>query len=317
MAELNAIKCLDSGGNNTGSPECFLDPKQFIGIILTPVDYKIAAADMDDLQATLQADTMAGVGARIYPMINFVALDADNSEAPTKQTFGYGFSLTVRDGNYALAFQYTDGGLCLHKQLRMFNGKKWGALIVDADGVIYGYKNGADLQAIPLIEFYAAPWKPNDGSNVAKFTVEISFRPQYLNEYVGFLATADEFDIATTVKGLINLVIKEVTALASGSVKVQVVTSCGGSNMYDLWKTSLSNVGAWVVTNDTTGGEITVSSVTAADADKSFTMALDTADTDYPDPGGKINIRLADPDDLAGSPVNMPGFESNTLVETV
>lgn len=317
MAELNKIVCQDATGNNTGIPSCYLDPKQIIGVILTPVSYKIAAADMADLQTTLQDSTLAGAGSRIYPLLNFVALQADNSEAPTKQNFGYGASLTVREGNYNLTFQYTDGGLCLHKQLRTFNGKKWGAFLVDADGVIFGYKNGADLQAIPLVEFYAQPWKPNDGSNVAQFLVDVSFKPQYLNEFVGFIATSDDFDIATSVTGLINVVIKEVTALAAGVVKVQVITSCGGANLYDQYKTALSQVGAWLATNASTGAEITVSSVTANDADNSFSVTLDTSDTDYPSSGGKVNLSLAEPSDLADLSTPMTGYESNVLVETV
>lgn len=315
MAELNKIVCQDATGNNTGIPSCYLNPKQIIGVILTPVSYKIAAADMSDLQSKLQEGTLAGAGSRIYPLLNFVALQADNSEAPTKQNFGYGASLTVREGNYNLTFQYTDGGLCLHKQLRAFNGKKWGAFLVDDDGVIFGYKNGPDLQAIPLVEFYAQPWKPNDGSNVAQFLVDVSFKPQYLNEFVGFIAT--DFDIATSVTGLINVVVKEVTALAAGVVKVQVVTSCGGANLYDQYKTALSQTDAWVATNASTGVEIDVSSVTANDADNSISVTLDTEGPSYPATAGKVNLSLAEPSALADLATPMTGYESNVLVETV
>lgn len=317
MAELNQIKCQDSKGGNTGIPDCFFTPEHIVGIILTPPNYKVAKADLSDLQATLKESTLAGPAARIYPLINFVALDADNTEDPTRQTFGYGASLIVRDGNYQLSYQYTDGGLCLHKQLRMFNGKKWGAYLVDANGVIIGYKNGDDLQAIPLMEFYAAPWRVADGSNVSKFTVSIQFQPQYANEFVGFVETKDEFDIATTIRGLINLVVKEVTAIsAAGLVKVQVITSCGGANLYDLYKTNLANAEAWLAVNQATGAEITVSTVVANDADKSFSITLDTAGASYPAAGGKIGLSLAAPADLAAAPVSMDGYESNTLTET-
>ncbi|TAN17235.1 MAG: hypothetical protein EPN37_07215 [Chitinophagaceae bacterium] len=317
MANLNQIVCQDTGGSNTGIPACFLDPKQIIGVIITPVGYTIKAADMATLQTKLQADTMAGAGARIYPLINFVALSADNTQKPVMQNLGYGFSLFVREGNYDLSFQYTDGGLCLHKQLRAFNNKNWGIFLVDADGVLYGYKSGSDLQSIPLVQFYAEPWKMNDGSKVAEFIVSVSFKPQYLNEWVGFLSTAADFDIATSVVGLINLTVSQVTALAAGSVKVQVATSCGGSNLYDQYKAALSLVGAWSATNASTGTVIPIASVTANDADKSFTVAFTTTAPPYPATGGKLNLSLASAADLAALATPMVGYESNVLVETV
>lgn len=316
MAELNKISCTDESGNNTGIPDCFVNPKYIMGIILTPPTFKIAAADMADLLTALQTATMAGAGARIYPLINFVALSADNSQAPTKESFGYGASIVIKDGDYDMTFQYVDGGLCLHKQLRTFNSKKWGVFFVDADGIIYGYKNGNDLQAIPLNQFYAEKWKVSDGSKSAQFLVDVSFKSQYLNEFVGFIATADEFDIATTVTGLINLIVKEVTALATGTVKVQINTSCGGANLYDTFKSALSLVGAWSASNAATGSAITITTVTANDTDKSFSLAFNTT-AGYPSTGGKINLSLAAPAALAALASPMVGYESNVLVETV
>lgn len=317
MATLNAISCLDSGGYNTGVPSCFYTPAEIQGIILTPLGYKITKADMADLLTKLQTDTQADVGSRIYPFMNIVALDADNSEAAVKQTLGYGLSVIIRDGNYALSYQYLDGGLCLHKQFRMFNGKKWGGYLVDANGVILGYKNGDDLQAIPLLEFFAEKWKMSDGSNVSKFLLDLTFKPQYLNEFVGFLDTQSEFDIFSVITGLINVVVQEVTPLAAGVVKVKIVASCGGSNLYGSVKAGLTQQSAWIVTNDDTGDVVALTTAAANDADESFTLTADTADPNYPASGGKLDIRLANPSALAIAPINIVGIESNTLTETV
>lgn len=317
MAELNKLVCSDQSGNNTGIPSCGLDIKQIAGIILTPPGAKILAADMADLQTAISAKTLAAPSSRWYPIMNILAMSSDNSEAPVKQTFGYGTSKIIRDGNYDWTFQY-DATLCTHKQIRNFNTQKWGFFAIDDNGVVLGYKDGDDLAAIPLLQFFAAPWKAADGSNETQYTINLVFKPKYANELAGFISTQDEFDIFTAVAGLLNVVIKEVTALAAGGVVVvKALMSCGGANLYGTYKTALSIVGAWVIKNALTGAVIALTTVAANDAGEQFTLTIDATDPAYPVTPDKLTISLATPTALAALATPMVGYESNALTETV
>lgn len=319
MATLNQITCGAQASGNTGIPDCFADPKLIKGMILTPVGFKIAAATIaSGLLASLQTSVHAARASRIYPLLNFEALLNDSTEDPTRQSFGYGRSVMVREGNYSLQFQYLDGGLCLHKQLRNFNGSKWGAFLVDAEGTIIGTKSGDDLMAIPLDEFYAEPWRMASGSEQARYTLMMQFKPGYINEDIGFVQTKGEFDIFDDVKGLLNLKLTAVNALTAGAVKVKVEESCGGENIYDVHSGQLDEVSAWVAKNKVTGAAITITSVTPDATLKAFGLQLNASDTDYPTSDQDLTIELAAPSVLKAEPISLEGYEgANVLTLTV
>lgn len=314
MATLNKITCGTIEGGNTGIGDCPFLPKYIAGIILGPVGFKLLASEIaSTLQTALKTATHAAKSARIYPVQNFKALDADNTEAPTKQTFGYGDVKFIREGKYALSFQHVDGGICLHKNLRKFNGSNLAAYLIDADGVLIGYKNGSDLQMIPLVDFYAQPMKLSTGAEVAKLLIDLQFKPEYLNELIGFVETRDEFNIEDIV-GLEDVVLSVQTALnATGEVDIKLKTSCGGVDLYDLFKTNFSQITAWTPKNKTTGAAITVTSVTANDSTKSWTVNMDSADTDYPTATNKLILSLADPSVLKAVPISVEGYEGIDL----
>lgn len=316
MPELNKIVCGDNSKGNTGIPDCPFDPALLEGIILTPQGFKITKTQITStLLATLKAATHAARGARIFPILNFEDIE-DKTEEPTYETFGYGTKKLVKENPYDFDITYLDGALCLSNQLRLFNTKKWSAFFVNNQGVLMGIKSADDLLAIPLETFFAKAVKIATGSTSSRFMFNVQFEKKYLNEQIGFVQT--DFDIFDEVKGLLNVLLVQVTALASGKVTVQVVTSCGSQNLYDLYSTNLTQVSAWVVKNATTGNAITVTSVATNPTASAFELTLNTSDTDYPTSGNKLTIELSAPAVLSASPINMSGYENvNLLTETV
>jgi hypothetical protein len=314
MATLNKITCGTTEGGNTGLGDCPYLPKHIVGAIIGPQTFKLLASEIaSGMQAALKTATHAAKAARIYPIPNLKAMPADNTEAPTKQTLGYGDQIPIREGKYQPTFQHVDGGICLHKNLRKFNGSKLGAFFIDADGVLLGYKNGNDLQMIPLTNFYAQPMKLSNGSEVAALLLDFQFKPEYLNELIGFVETRDEFNI-DDIAGLQDVVLSVQTALnGTGEVDIKVVTSCGGVDMYDLYKANLSQITAWTPKNKITGNAITVSAIVANDATKSWTVNMDDTDPDYPLITAIINMQLAAPSVLKAAPISLEGFESVVL----
>jgi hypothetical protein len=314
MATLNKISCGTTEGGNTGIGDCPYLPKHFVGAILGPVGFKIPKASIESgLLAYLKDATHAAKVSRIYPIHQFKGLDNDATEPPTKQTFGYGDTKKIRDGKYNLSYQHVDGGICLHKNLRKFNDSNVAAFFIDADFVLVGYKNGDDLQMIPQTDWQAQPMKVSNGSEVAKLLLDFQFAVKYLNESIGFVETADEFNIED-VEGLEDVVLSVQTAInGTGEVGIKAHTSCGGKDLYDLYKTNFSETTAWVAKNKVTGNLITVSGVTAVDGTKSWLVNLDDTDTDYPAAAAIIQLSLAAPSVLKAGPISVEGYESLVL----
>jgi len=308
---LNKIICLQAGGN-TGTGQCVLTLGGIVGGFLVNSSFALTANDMltdTALLAALNTARLAPKTGRIYPLPAIVT-PTDNSEDNVEQTFGYGGIATVREGKYNWMFQYVEGGICVSNALRKFNSQKNSIIFFDQYGTLFGQKVGTTLKGIPLEMFWADKWRMNTGSEVMATSFRVVFDPKYANDMIGFIKTSD-IDLAS-VKGLYNVVLTPGTR-AAGVLKATAIYGCGGDNLYDLYSAELAVVGAWVVTNTTTGALVTISSVAVDTNIKGWTVTVDTADPDYTATIGGLTISLAAPAALAV--LGVDGFESNTIVE--
>lgn len=303
---INQIACVQ-GGSNTGYGECFLNFGTIAGAFLVPKGFEITPAQAQDLQQTLQdAAFAADPKERIYPIHSFEQV-TNNSEDKTIQTLGYGGKYPVREGDIDWTFQFIQGGLCLLKALRKFNGAGKQVLFYDSNGVLFGQKIGENLAGIPLQFFWANPWTPNDGSNATIFAIQFVFKPKYVNDDLGFLKS--DFDLGQ-IQGLQNVVLSVLSGAAPAPV-VGATTGCDGTNLYGMFAAELAVVGNWKASNGATGADLTITSV-AEDANANgWTVTVDAVDADYPAAGGTIILQLADPQTLAAAGVT--GFESLKL----
>lgn len=129
MATLNAIACASNTGN-TGIQQCFLDFKFIQGAILAPKGYQF---DVTALQTNLASGLYnSSRAARLYPIYDFEA-PKDGSETKVVQSMSTGQKHVVREGYNQWGFQYVQGGLSLHKNLRLFNGSNWDFFFIDND----------------------------------------------------------------------------------------------------------------------------------------------------------------------------------------
>jgi len=313
MATLNQIICAQNL-RNTGFGDCVLDWGRIVTAIRVPKNKVFTQAELDDLQTTLAAARLAASKSnRIYPIHGFQAI-TDNSEETIYQTLGYGAQIPIRDGNYRWTFQYIDGAMCLTFALRTmnFSGTTYWLLGDDKDR-LFGYKKKIStgvygMGGTPLL-FHANKPKAPDGTNAAAYTVFMDINPKFLIDNMAFV----QADFALSdITGLQDVALKQTGTSSAGVFKIQALTGCDGSNLFDLYSTELAAAGLWVVTNATTGNAITITSV-AADANaKAFTITLSSSDPDYPaTSGGLVNVSLADPTTLDAADVS--GFESNTI----
>jgi len=279
MSILNTATCATSGGN-TGIPDCAFDIKSLKGGFLVPNSFVLTDTQLGSsasvLAALLAAANNDNPSQRIYPLPESVSF-TDNSEDAVVQQLGFGTSVVVRDGKYNLTIQYTKGGMCLSKQLQKFNGSNWRWLGIDASGTLIGTKVGNTLKGVPLDQFYAPPFKWNDGANITAYTYRLNFDPIHINQNIAFVPM--NYADLVNISGIQNVVLSAPVARAAAVIKVKLNAGCAGIDLYDLFSTELAAVGNFVVTE--AGKNIDITSV-AKDANlKAFTITVDTADPDY------------------------------------
>jgi len=317
MEGLNKIFC-GADVKNTGICECFFDPKLITGAIFVPKSKVFTSAELLDaaIAATLAAATMAAKASRIFPFQPFEAI-TDNTEEPTRQTFGYGTVKTVREGKYNWAFQFINGGLNLSNALRTFNGLigKYAVIFIESQNTLIGTSkldaNGDwGLAGIPMSDIYTRPWRPSDGTNVTNYTTEFSFDPIYINENIAFKKVAVESYLLADLAGLEDIKLSFFDEGAEGEDEVTVTaeTDCGSTDVYDLYKVELAQAAAWIV-KDSAGAAKAIASVTADDDAKGWIIVLTGPDV-FEDGD---TIQLAAPAVLAADPINVIGYESDIL----
>lgn len=315
MEGLNKIFC-GSDVKNTGICECFFDPALITGAIFVPLKKVFTEAELADLliQTTLETAGMAVKTDRIFPFGPFEAI-TDNTEDPTRQTFGYGTVKTVREGKYNWQFQYINGGLNLSNALRTFNGLtgKYGVIWIESKNTLIGTSkkdvNGNwGLAPVPMADIYARPWRPSDGTNVTNYTIEFSFDPVYVNEKIAFKKVSIDSYLLSEFKGLEDILLTLVEAVeGETTIEVSAATDCGSTDVFDLYSAELAQAVAWLL-KDSAGAEQTISGVVANADTKTWTITRSegtNADGD--------TLTLAAPSVLAVAPINVVGYEANTL----
>lgn len=287
MPTLNTLICGSGGVKNTGFGNCPLVVAFIEGAYAVPEDFIILQEDADDLLAFLTAKLSAPIAERIFPFHDFRVI-TDGTGDPQFQTFANGSQAFVRDGNNVWTMQYVDGGLCVSNSARSFNGSNYRWLFYDSNGLFFGTKKtdedgNVGIGGVKQDSFYAYPWKPNDGSNVMSTRMRFDFKPEQVNRDIKYVQS--DFDLSS-LEGLQNIILVQKGTSVAGVFTIQATAGCEQANMYDLYKTQLTTVGTWVLTNPATGNPITITSVVGNDTAKTLTFTASSADADYPATAG-------------------------------
>jgi hypothetical protein len=275
MSMINEIACTEVFAN-TGFGQCNFSPREIFGILLVNPDFVIKDTDTATLQTFLtNAARNINKGLRLRPIMGFVEAE-DSSEEPVRQTFGYGATKTLRDGNYNWQFKFVNGGTCLLKSLQALNGQTPYVIFVDAAYNLIGTVKDGGLGGIPVTDYWANPWNLNDGSGVATlFSIYLSFAPTYINQRLAFIQTSTipNFDISG-VRGVQDVLLN-VTASSASSISVQLKDKCTGSLDFGaLYSDELEDPSAWVATT-TLGVAQVIDTVVYNAATKTFVLTFD------------------------------------------
>lgn len=215
MAILGAISCT-TGVGNTGIQLCAFDPKFIQGAILAPKGYQLPVANLSTaLSALLYNTSKTGRG---YPVYDFEKV-TDSSDKLVLQSMATGAKHPVREGYTDLMYQYVAGGLSLLKNLRLFNGSNWDFYLIDNDPLgqkIMGItgKTAGNLAPFPSDGgfFWAHPWTPNNGTEIAGYNLQFSTKQIYTNDLINFVSFAG--DLPTAFPGLTDAIL-QANAVAS------------------------------------------------------------------------------------------------------
>lgn len=317
MEGINKIFC-GSDVRNTGRCECYFDPKLITGAILVPKNRVLTEAELADLtiQSTLETAGMAAKALRFFPIQPFVQV-TDGTEAPVKQTFGYGGSVNIREGKVVWLFQFTEGGVSLSNAARSFNHLigKYNVIFIESQNTLIGTSrrdaNGNwGLAGIPMIDIYTKPWGVSDGSNTTNYAIEFTFEPVYINEKIAFKRVSIESYLLAEFNGLEDILLTSLSG-EDGDVNhiVGGSTDCGSSDLYDLYADELAQIGAWSV-KSSAGVVKPITSVVKDDALKGWNITL-TVPGVFAD--GDV-ITLVAPSVLSEPPISVVGYEAGTLV---
>jgi len=300
---VNIINC-GTSVSNTGVTNCNYDPANFEGAILTPKGKTFTKAEVAAINATMLAlianDNKA---LRAYPIQRFEGCELKNTDSTYRES-GYGVSSKTRQGKYGFVFEYRDGALGLHKQISSFDGLQndFDVIFMDAknNGLAGMSKDGVTLKGLSLDRIDVPNIMFNNGTDPTLYRLDLGLAyPDEVNKYMSFIPMPDDIDVMDYV-GLqnINMVVDtELAAVTAGTVNLKFIA--GGVDLYDTYNGAIDTASLYTATNAATGAAITITSVTAVPATKTFAVLLDVTDTDYPAVGGRVKIYFGDVSDIA------------------
>ena len=283
---------------NTGLPSCDVRPGKPVGLIFAPKSVEVAAADEENLLPFFDAASRnADRSKRVYPLVGEFSNESANTEPVIGTLAGSAYSEKLADGVLASNFSFPMT-LCKAKAYKGLDGYKGSVFVLTDNGLIIGErtKSGA-LRGLTVTNLtVSVDAMFGDGQNIKMVKLAVVFgRDGQLVKNVD--AIRYDFD-ANDLTGLVSLTLKKV-----GALTYQVLTKCGGVNLYGSYSTQLAVGTLWVVRNLNTGSAVTVSTVTKAADKEAFLLTPSGAlGATY-----KLSVSLADVAKLATA--NIVGFE--------
>lgn len=304
LSYMSTVDCLKTV-SNTGASKCPFDIEQFGAMIAIPTGSYLTASELLTLKTSLEAKIANNTKAlRWYPIGTFTNCENKSTEMQI-ETEGYGGSVVGADGKYHFLFTH-NGKMSLHTALKtlhkmhesfdiIFIDFKWqdnGALVgVDrGDGNFYGY---------PLEMLYVPNYEiGTDKGGKGKIGVQLLNSSDFDTNWA-FVALPANMR-PNTIKGLEPTKLVQTSATLSSTGVVTLKWMGSTTNLYSRFSGSFDNV--IKAYNAVTGQAITVTTVSANAIAETFTIDLDSSDTDWPaSAGGEVLFKISVTDLVAES----------------
>jgi len=223
----------------------------------------------------------------------------------------------LREGKPSYSFQLI-GGQTQFANVRSFNGSTLPVFALDNNGSFWGTRLSDGSLKGEDAQLFTSGNPFEDGNAVEKkvFTTTLSYVNS--NDFNNNAAYMSVSFASADVQGLVDVTVANVGAV-SGTTKFSVIAKTaqinGGVNIYDTYKVPLAAVPMWkAYTGTGFATALTITSVTANDSDKTWSLVFDATAYAALASGAQIKVKLADPATL--SPAGVPGIESIAVIIT-
>lgn len=320
MANVLLADCTTSSPN-VGPVRCAVDPGLLQGVIMIPKGTRYTATQLTGIVGTLaDAATKNPRATRVYPVGPFIAV-TDSSTDTVTETTDYGFTEIVRDGTYIWRGRTAYGGVCLYRNLRMFNNRQgqYDVIFVFKKHLLMTYSpnptTGApEYKGIEPSLIHVPIWKIAAGNTSSQFMFEVQvFDASQIADNFMFVQT--DVSALSNVSGITGVDIQNFATFnttPAGSVDILPVAECDGSSLLTVYGSTWANVNLWTATNAATGAPITITGVSQVNG--KYRIQMDTTDADYPAINGRVIISAAAVGVLNAA--GIIGYETNTVTLT-
>lgn len=282
MAKVNTVTCT-TGSGNTGVGDCPVHMK-FEGLIAVPSTATFTEAQLSDLVAHVTSKTKEVLSAdRFYPFPEFIGGEVTGGDG-NRVDFDNGSSVITWENDYLMTGKFYNPGIILNNALRTRNGADI-YFIGFGGGKAYGSYSNGTYKGFKGKNFWAMAQVPGAFKIESKYSFSFNVDVKELNENYWYVDAQG----IESVKGLRSIEPKVSTALnAAGLIVLSLLEKGYGFDYGANYETALNGL-PWTAKNVATGASITVSTSTMVNG--KLNIDLDSADTDYPAVGGKIEFK--------------------------
>lgn len=266
---------LSSPSAQTGVPHYDFHPEIIKGALLLPGGMVFDDSDLASVanfNTKIQAGLLAVGRDRIYPIWSFEN-GVNNTAKPVDNTFGYGGIVHIRDSNPDMTFEMWHGGHLLFQQLRKLNNDTSRTVIL-IDQVGNYILTSGDLLTAQGFAFNTMSfegYKFKDGSKPDSWDVHMVLSsPQEFYDNLHVIPSG--MNLQYLLKGLIQVRLSIEAASVVASLKVIARTADGSTYMMDVYESELEDETLWLLTKDSDGSDVALTSVTHDDAIHGFTV---------------------------------------------
>lgn len=195
----------------------------------------------------------------------------NKSKEPTVLSLGTGEEKEIRDGSYSFEFE-TLNGIYFNKQIRKFNNREdLSVIFVDVNNVLWGRNYADTLKGFEISDIFTkAVDITAETANLSKTVTKIALKDiKQINDEYLYIKYEDNLDLY--LQGLINVELVKINT-GTGTVTVKVQDDENKINLYDDYSSVFGVAGAYLLSQN--GAAVTITSVTANDLTKTFTIAF-------------------------------------------
>lgn len=313
-------KCCTGEAGNLGLGGCKINLEAIAGNILYREARHFTQAEIDDIENTLQNDTLLTSKAkRAYPIFDLFNVEDTSKEAAKEESPQTGVSQVTFEYDYSYNISKSGTSMQFNDGLQTFNtktGAKPHVLLVDQGKKILMTKSnkpGFVARTIPLSYFHCHNVKAPTQTTTFKSMWELSFNNSYINKG-NWVTVESELSDYEALKNMQIVTTSINVSIATRTLEFSVEDDSRCESFAVDNEAALKLAANYVATNTTTGLPLTISGIAFNASTGKFTATF--AATNFPTVAPQsISFAFAAPSVMNASTEPMAYYEGvNKLI---